>query len=570
MLDELRGSEGPREAACVSGTDALPAAMEAMAAEPGGAPHLRELVLQFAVRGRLVPQRAGDEPAEALLARVEGHRTRLCAERVYRRQRPLPPPPGHGGGPHPIPASWAWSRVGALGAVGPVNEVPDDREASFVPMPAVPTDSRSPIRAERRPWGEIRRGYTHLAEGDVAVARITPCFQNRRSCVMRGLAGGIGAGTTELHVLRPVPGGVLPEYLLLFFKSPDFIAGGVAAFTGTAGQQRVPREYFAHRPVPIPPRPEQRRIVARVDELMALLDRLEAAETAREATRARCRDAALAALRDAGDRRRREAAWSRVADRAHVLLTDPADVPPLRETILELAMQGRLVAPEPGDTPASEWLGDRALAADTADLPPGWAWSDLGHLGEVIGGGTPSKSNSNYWSGAIPWVTPKDVKRDRIDSSRDQITPEGVAGSSARRIPAGALLMVVRGMILAHSFPTAILAREGTVNQDLKALVPFDPDLSPYLLLLSKGIKRRVLALVSRSTHGTCKLPTRELLSLPLPIPPPEEQARIVSRVGELLALADRLEETLVQARRTHAALCEAAVSSLSDPRGPG
>ena len=92
---------------------------------------------------------------------------------------------------------------------------------------------------------------------------------------MTGLEEGIGAGTTELHVVRIIANKVVPEYLLLFYKSPNFLQVGVAKMTGTAGQQRVPREYFAHTPLPLPPLAEQHRIVAKVDELMGLIDRLE-------------------------------------------------------------------------------------------------------------------------------------------------------------------------------------------------------------------------------------------------------------------------------------------------------
>ena len=146
---------------------------------------------------------------------------------------------------------------------------------SFCPMPVIPTDYRQRFAPETRRWGDIKKGYTHFAEGDVVVAKITPCFQNRKSCVMTGLEGGIGAGTTELHVIRIIANKVVPEYLLLFYKSPDFLQMGVATMTGTAGQQRVPREYFAYTPLPLPPLAEQQRIVAKVDELMGLIDRLE-------------------------------------------------------------------------------------------------------------------------------------------------------------------------------------------------------------------------------------------------------------------------------------------------------
>ncbi len=112
--------------------------------------------------------------------------------------------------------------------------------------------------------------------------------------MFRNLTGGIGAGTTELHIVRPLF--VDQDYILLFLKSPHFIETGIPKMTGTAGQKRVPTEYFAHSPFPLPPLAEQHRIVAKVDELMGLCDRLEAARAGREAVRDRLAAASLARL----------------------------------------------------------------------------------------------------------------------------------------------------------------------------------------------------------------------------------------------------------------------------------
>lgn len=318
--------------------------------------------------------------------------------------------------------------------------------------------------------------------------------------------------------------------------------------------------------LPVPPLEEQRRIVARVDELTVLLDRLEAAKEARDATRAQLRDAALAALQDANDAEEVKTAWSRIADHMHDLFIDPADIPPLRQTILELAAKGYLVEQNESDPPAAELLGDRAEVTD-CDPPSGWAWSTIERLGDVRGGGTPSKGNAQFWGGTIPWVSPKDMKVDLLGASQDSITDAAVEGSSVKRIPSGSVLMVVRGMILAHSFPVALTTVETTINQDMKALVPFDSRIARYLLLLLKASKRHVLQLVSRSTHGTCKLPTEPLFNLPLAIPPLPEQIRIVDRVNELMVLLDRLETSVAHARATQEAFSASAVRALPGER---
>jgi type I restriction enzyme, S subunit len=176
--------------------------------------------------------------------------------------------------PFSIPRSWAWTRLAEIGVLNPRNNAVDSLDASFVPMPLIPAEYGVASRHELRPWGSIKSGYTHFAEGDVGLAKITPCFENGKSTIFRGLSSGIGAGTTELHIVRPVE--TCAEYVLIFLKSRYFIESGIPKMTGTAGQKRVPSEYFAHSPFPLPPLAEQHRIVAKVDELMALCDRLEA------------------------------------------------------------------------------------------------------------------------------------------------------------------------------------------------------------------------------------------------------------------------------------------------------
>jgi hypothetical protein len=247
----------------------------------------------------------------------------------------------------------------------------------------------------------------------------------------------------------------------------------------------------------------------------------------------------------------------------------PDAIPQLRQFILDLALRGKLIEQEPHDAPARDVLGGRTLsltaAASPWQLPNGWSWSSLALLGESMGGGTPSKENAKFWSGHIPWVSPKDMKVDCISDAEDHITEEAVAQSAVRLIPEGALLMVVRGMILAHSFPTAIAARQLTINQDMKAIIPFCPDMGRMLLLLTKGLKPFVLRLVRRSTHGTCKLLTGDLFSLPIPIPPLPEQDRIIAKVDELMTLCDRLEAAHERREHTRDQLTAASLNGLAD-----
>jgi len=147
-----------------------------------------------------------------------------------------------------------------------------------------------------------------------------------------------------------------------------------------------------------------------------------------------------------------------------------------------------------------------------------------------------------------------------ITDAQDHISTSAVENSATRLIPTGSLLVVVRGMILAHSFPTALTAVPVTINQDMKAIVPFRPDIIRFLLLVMKGLKPEVLRLVLRSTHGTCKLLTEDLFSLPVPIPPIAEQQRIVAKVDQLTVLCDQLETQLITTQAESARLLDACL----------
>ena len=194
-----------------------------------------------------------------------------------------------------LPKNWCWTCLDELGDTTPRNELSDKTIVGFSPMRLVTKKLGEPIAFERKTWGEVRKGFTPFAEGDVVLAKITPCFENGNQESFAECRS-FGTGTTELHVFRPVKKCVLPEYVLIFFKSPQFLINGEAHMTGTAGQKRVPWDYFAKTPFPLPPLAEQQRIVAKVDELMRWCDALEARLTAAQTTATHLLDATLAKI----------------------------------------------------------------------------------------------------------------------------------------------------------------------------------------------------------------------------------------------------------------------------------
>ena len=250
---------------------------------------LEQTLLQLAVRGLLVPQDPTDEPASALLQKIRAEKDRLIATGQIKQGKPLPPITDEEK-PFALPVGWEWSSLAAVGVISPRNYVADDASASFVEMRSIPVAFGETHLSEERPWRDIKSGFTHFAEGDVGIAKITPCFENGKSTVFQNLSNGVGAGTTELHVVRPLCG-LIPQYVLLFLKSPTFLMTGEGVMTGSAGQKRMPRAYFENTPFPLPPLPEQSRIVTRVTALRRLCADLRQRLAKRQSVQARLAEA---------------------------------------------------------------------------------------------------------------------------------------------------------------------------------------------------------------------------------------------------------------------------------------
>ena len=251
---------------------------------------LKKSILQEAVQGKLVSQDPNDEPASVLLERIRAEKQRLIKEGkikkdkhesvIFRRDNSHYEKRGSEEVcideelPFDIPSSWEWCRIGSLFQVNPRNDISDDTDVGFIPMALIKDGFRNEHTFEERKWKNIKSGFTHFADGDIVVAKITPCFQNRKSAIISQLPSGIGAGTTELHVIRDVTSMLFMQYFLLICKTNDFIENGVKNFSGTAGQQRIGKDYISNYLVSIPPINEQVRIVDTVMKAFSNIDDL--------------------------------------------------------------------------------------------------------------------------------------------------------------------------------------------------------------------------------------------------------------------------------------------------------
>ena len=221
---------------------------------------LRKSTLQEAIQGKLVPQDPNDEPASVLLERIREEKQRLLKEGKLKKKDITDSIIFKGDDnkyyekignetvcideeiPFDIPHSWSWTRLASIVRFNPKNQASDNTAEAFIPMEQIESTYFSHYHYSIRKWGDIRTGFTHFADGDVAIAKITPCFQNRKSMILKDLPNGIGAGTTELKVLRPFSNTLDREYLLFFLESSYFV--DEAIFKGTANQQRIITGYL--------------------------------------------------------------------------------------------------------------------------------------------------------------------------------------------------------------------------------------------------------------------------------------------------------------------------------------
>ena len=249
---------------------------------------LKKSVLQYAIEGKLVPQYEEDGTAEDLLQEIQEEKQRLHTEGKLKKKDLAHSTIFRGEDnkyyeqigkevicideeiPFEIPESWRWVRVKDVVKINPKNENSDDTIVAFIPMDKIEATFLSQFSYTKAYWGEIKSAFTHFADGDIAFAKITPCFQNRKSMVLQNLPSGIGAGTTELKVLRPYGETIQPFFLMYFLETPYFVEN--ASFKGTANQQRILVGYLENKLLPLPPLREQRKISSTITDFLSLLD----------------------------------------------------------------------------------------------------------------------------------------------------------------------------------------------------------------------------------------------------------------------------------------------------------
>ncbi len=300
---------------------------------------LRQKILDLAIHGKLVPQDPNDEPASVLLEHIKAEKERLIKEgkiKGSKKSAKASDMPHYEQVKLEVPNSWYMVSVSDLFLLNPKSELEDNMKVGFIPMALVEDGFSGNHFYEERTWKDVKRGYCHFQNGDIGIAKISPCFENRKSTIFKNLPNTYGAGTTELVILRPIK--VYTKFYLYLFKSDWYVKEGTKYFKGVVGQQRVHKEIFTDLHIPLPPFAEQQRIVEEIEYWFALIDQIE---------------------------------------------QDKSDLQTaIRQTkskILDLAIHGKLVPQNPNDEPASELLKRINPKAEiTCDnghypqLPDGW------------------------------------------------------------------------------------------------------------------------------------------------------------------------------------------------------
>ena len=488
---------------------------------------LKSSILQLAIQGKLVEQRPEEGTGEELYQQIQAEKKRLIQESKIKKEKPLPEI-AEDEVPFEIPESWKWVRVAQVVTLNPKNDLDDHLDTAFIPMPCVSDGFRNSHTFEVKKWGEIKKGFTHFADGDIGVAKITPCFQNRKSVVFQGLPNGYGAGTTELSIVRVINTTILREYLLWFFKSEYFIVNGVKSFTGTAGQQRIHKDYLATCLFPLPPLAEQKRIVAKIEELLPYLDRYEKA-------------------------------WNRLEEFNRRF---PAD---MQKSILQMAIQGKLVEQRPEEGTGEELYRQiqaekqalikagkikkekplPEIAEDEVpfEIPEGWKWVRLGQAIDMLSGfafkSSDFKETGHYrllrginlgvattrWDDTV-YVDemPKKLEPYRIQKG------DVLIGLDRPWISDG-----IRVTIYNDEEQTYVVQRVLRVRETCAIIKEY------IALLLRSNLFKSA---VEGQTTGISvpHISPGQVGNVVIPLPPIAEQKRIVARLEEILPLCERLK----------------------------
>lgn len=536
--------------------------LDLLATAPGGVARLRELILNLAVQGKLVPQDPADEPASVLLQKIRAEKDRLMAEGKIKRDKPVAEI-AEEEMPFELPRGWVWVRLGE------VVEVLDSL--------------RKPVTKEDRQPGP----YPYY--GASGIVDYVSAYIFDEPLVLVGEDGakwGAGdktafpiAGKTwvnnHAHVLKPLRTALEDMYLVNFLTARDlseFITGMTVPKLNQARLTSIP--------VALPPLPEQSRIVARVEALMRLCDALEAKGQLEAAQHAQLVSTLLGALTASTAPDELADNWQRVAQHFDLLLDRPEAIDALEQTLLQLAVRGLLVPQDSSDEPASALLQkiraekDRLIATGQIkrdkplppitdeekpfELPVGWEWARVGNIGITQTGGTPASNRPEFFGGDFPFIGPGQITLTGEVLSPEKFISESGRFESAIAEPGDILMVCIGGSIGKSASATYATA----FNQQINSIHPLLAH-STYVLSAMTA-SDFVMSVISAATGSATPIISKGKWDLLLlPIPPLAEQSRIVARLAQMRRLCLYLRQRLTAAQSSQSRLVVALVNEV-------
>lgn len=557
--------------------DRLLALYDRVSEAPNAVARLRRFVLELAVRGMLTKQNPHEEPASELLERIAIEKMRLIRAGEI-KAKPLN---GQTAAPIPfeLPKTWEWTTLGeAFLYDAGIKRAPKELDPSFwlLELEDIEKDTGCLIARVCTNARNSKSTKSEFQEGDILYGKLRP-YLNKVVVADRA-----GYSTTEIVAVRPIVT-MNAAYCALALRRPDFVDYVTRCGQGTK-MPRLRREDGITALFPLPPVEEQNRIVAKVEELMAVCDRAVKAHLSCKETRVRLTKSSLARLIAPNT----DAAMFRshalfAIDTLSTLTARAIQVKNLRQTILDLAVRGKLVKQNPADEPASELL--RRIALEKARqvrvgkiklrkltnrarqssqefvTPSGWQLTNLGSIALRITDG--AHKTPTYVADGIPFVSVKDFSAGQLDLSNTRFIPLSEHRDLYKRCDPR------RGDILLGRIGT--LGKAVLVNTDVEfslfvsvGLIRFDhQNTDPnylQLILNSPFVEQEFDRIkIGGGTH-TNKLNLGDLHTVAIPLAPLAEQRRIVAKLDELMTLCDQLESSLLAADNCRIRLLESAL----------
>ncbi len=559
---------------------------------PGGVQRLREMILQLAVQGKLVPQNPDDEPAGELLKKIAEKKDELFKTGEIKREKPLPEI-RNDEIPFKIPTGWIWSRLGELtdiirGITFPSsvkNRQPGDGKIACL---------RTSNIQNTIEWDDllyISRAFMKKESQLLALNDIVISMANSRELVGKvAIVNSIPHKEATfggfLGVIRPYL--VVPIFIMEVLRTTYARNSLIDSASQTTNIANISLAKLKPFLIPLPPLEEQLRIVAKVDQLMALCDRLEAQQRKRTKLVGHTRKTVLEALADAQGREELCAAWQRVEENLGMLFETPEDVEDLKKSILQNAVMGKLVEQNPEDEPASVLL--KKIAAEKAEMikkgeikkakplpkirddekpfevPKGWEFSFLQNVCKLITDGT--HQTPTYALTGRPFISAQCVKPFRfIPINCRYVSEEHYQNYIKNRKPELNDILLSRVGAGIGEAALIDIDLEFAIYVSTGLLKPFKQYIYPdYIVLwLNSPIGRHFSkknTLGAGASQGNLNLSL--IRQFVVSIPPLAEQHRIVAKVQSLLALCDGLQSRIAESRTIAGQLAQSIIESIT------